>query len=391
MFLSAAVPALVLVALVVAGCGVRRAAGNAAGGQTAAKAADAGSMAGNAAAGLTAEGMSGNSGQVTYSVQKIWDNGTHSAFTSLVKFGGRYYCTFREGYSHIFDPGGKAEGKIRVLESEDGNSWSSVLCFGMEGIDCRDPKLSVTPDGRIMLSFGGSVYRERKLISQQGYVTFSEDGKAFSEPEKIVLDPDTGNDTDWLWRVTWHEDEGYGVCYGSGSAGRTLVLYKTLDGIRYGKVKAFDINGFPNEATVRFDEDGTMFMLLRRDADDKMGYWGSSRPPYTDWDFKPMALQVGGPDFLVMEDGSVIAGTRSYAIKNHCKTILLRGDREGDFQEVFTLPSDGDTSYPGMLVEDGMLWVSYYSTAGTPGKASIFLAKIPLSALRQVGDFKPGG
>ena len=37
-------------------------------------------------------------GTYTYSVQKIWDKGTHAAFTSLIEFNGKYYCSFREGY-----------------------------------------------------------------------------------------------------------------------------------------------------------------------------------------------------------------------------------------------------------------------------------------------------
>ena len=46
------------------------------------------------------------------------------------------------------------------------------------------------------------------------------------------------------------------------------------------------------------------------------------------------------------------------------------------------LASGGDTSYPGMLVHDGKLWVSYYSSH--EGKAAIYLAKIPLA------KFPPG-
>ena len=29
-------------------------------------------------------------GTYTYSVQKIWDEGTHAAFTSLIEFNGKY-------------------------------------------------------------------------------------------------------------------------------------------------------------------------------------------------------------------------------------------------------------------------------------------------------------
>ena len=327
-------------------------------------------------------GCAGN-GKITYSVQKIWDEGTHAAFTSLVEFGGDYYCAFREGYSHIFDQDGNAEGHIRVLVSKDGNNWKPVLDKGIEGIDCRDPKLCVTPDGRRMLRFGGSLYRNKELVSQQGYVMFSSDGKSFSEPEKIALAPDPANERNWLWRVTWNGDTGYGVAYGFGSAGRTLILYETKDGVNYNQLKEFDFDGFPNETTLRFLPDGKMLMMVRRDDGDRMGLWGVAEPPYTDWNVTKMGLQVGGPDFLALEDGSILAGTRSYAIGNHCKTVVLRGTTEGDFEEVFVLPSDGDTSYPGLLVVGKELWVSYYSTASVPGKAAIYLARVPLSALRR--------
>ena len=327
-------------------------------------------------------------GSYSYSVERIWDRGTHAAFTSLIEFNGRYYCSFREGYSHIFDENGDAEGHVIVLESKDGDSWKQVLDTGLEGIDCRDPKLCVTPDGRMMVLFGGSTYRNKELISQQGYVMFSKDGKTFSTPEKIVFDPRPENESNWLWRVTWNGDKGYGVSYGSGTAGRTLILYETGDGINYRQVKSFDVEGFPNETTLRFLPDGRMLAMIRYDdyngGPECLGEWGVSEAPYTEWNLKRMGLRVGGQDFLVLDDGTVLAGTRSYAIGNHCKTIILRGNADGDFQEVFTLPSDGDTSYPGMLVVGKELWVSYYSTAGTPGNAAIFLAKIPLTALSGV-------
>ena len=58
--------------------------------------------------------------------EQIWFNDNHSAFTSIVKFKGEYYVTFREAESHIFDRDGEARGKIRILASKDGNDWKSV-------------------------------------------------------------------------------------------------------------------------------------------------------------------------------------------------------------------------------------------------------------------------
>lgn len=40
------------------------------------------------------------------------------------------------------------------------------------------------------------------------------------------------------------------------------------------------------------------------------------------------------------------------------------------------LPSGGDSSYPGMVMHNGLLWMSYYSSH--EGKTSIYLAKIAL-------------
>ena len=100
---------------------------------------------------------------INYSVEKIWDNGKHCAFTSLIKYKGNYYCSFREGESHIFDSKGEANGKVRILQSPDGNRWESVALIGKQGFDLRDPKLSITPDGRLMVIIGGSIYRNKAL------------------------------------------------------------------------------------------------------------------------------------------------------------------------------------------------------------------------------------
>jgi hypothetical protein len=51
-----------------------------------------------------------------------------------------------------------------------------------EGIDLRDPKLSVTPDERLMISMGGSVYEGKDLVDRQPRSAFSEDGETWTDP-----------------------------------------------------------------------------------------------------------------------------------------------------------------------------------------------------------------
>ena len=123
---------------------------------------------------------------ISYTVDKIWGNGQHCAFTSIAEFKGKYYVTFREAQGHVFDSDGEARGNIRILVSEDGNKWETLPLIAKEGYDLRDPKLSVTPDGRLMVTLGGSIYRNQKLVDCQPHVFFSEDGKTFTEVKSLT-------------------------------------------------------------------------------------------------------------------------------------------------------------------------------------------------------------
>src|SRR5262245_44914769 len=80
-------------------------------------------------------------------VRKIWDAAPHNAFTDLVRFQGGWYCAFREGQAHV-----SPDGALRVITSRDGERWESAARITWDNGDLRDAKLSITPDGRLMLS-----------------------------------------------------------------------------------------------------------------------------------------------------------------------------------------------------------------------------------------------
>lgn len=320
--------------------------------------------------------------QISYSVEQIWSNGSHCAFTSIEQFNGRYYCTFREGASHIFDSKGNAEGKIRILASDDGQKWESVAFIGKKGFDLRDPKLSITPEGKLMVIVGGSIYRNKVLEGCIPHVIFSKDGKKFSTPKPIELDKKMHTGHDWLWRVTWHEGVGYGVSYSKASNNEIIIhLLKTTDGVKFDLITSFKHDGYPNEATIRFLPDGRMAIMLRRDAGDCKAMWGLANAPYTEWKWQKMEFRLGGPDFIVLDNDHLVAGGRTHYVPSAAKTTLFRGKSNGRFEEIITLPSGGDNSYPGFLIVGNELWVSYYSTHETKN-ASIYLAKIPLDLFK---------
>lgn len=316
--------------------------------------------------------------------QLIWDNGTYNAFPSIVEFGGRYFISFREGQSHIFNDNGIADGKARILVSRNGRRWDSVALLSKEGFDLRDPKISVTPDGRLMVLMGGSVYVDKQLVRRIPQVSFSTDGVHFSDPQPVIFDEMITDEHEWVWRVTWHEGVGYAVVYGEHFA-----LLKTTDGLHFQTICELDVDkeAFPNETTVRFLPDGRMALLVRRERLGAMGMWGVSSAPFTEWTWKEMPVRLGGPDFIVLPDDSIIAGTRGYFFPDRPKAVLLKSDLEGNFELNRVLPSGSDCSYPGFLIVGKKLWVVYYSShellrPDGRTRAGIYLAKIPLKELQ---------
>ena len=298
------------------------------------------------------------------SVARIWDTGAHNAFTDLIRWRDRWYCTFREGDEHV---GG--DGRIRVLVSTDGQAWTSAALVGETGIDLRDPKLSIAPDGRLMIVAGGSVYEGKRYLGRQPRVTFSQDGITWSAPQRIL------EEGDWLWRVTWHDGRAYGVTYRTLPGDRlewALTLVSSADGRVFDRVTPLSVPGRPNETTLRFMPDGEMVALVRREAGDRLAWVGRSRAPYTTWTWRETPHQVGGPNFIRLPDGALWASGRSYP--GGPKTVVARMTLDGGYDPVLTLPSGGDTSYAGMVWHADLLWVSYY--ASHEGKTAIYLARV---------------
>ncbi len=303
------------------------------------------------------------------SVTKIWDKGGHNAFTDLIRWRGKWYCTFREAKAHV---GGN--GQLRVLTSADGRAWEPVALITEQGIDLRDPKLSITPDDRLMIVAGGSVCQGKTLVGRQPRVTFSKDGRTWTATQRVLAEGD------WLWRVTWNEGRAYGASYSSAARPATrssepadwqLKLVASADGIHYEVLTQLKVPGHPNETTLRFLPGGEMLALVRREAGNAHGWIGASKPPYKEWQWHDIGQRLGGPNFLRLPDGSLWAVSRSYP--GGPKTVLARLSRDS-YEPVLTLPSGGDTSYAGLVWHDGLLWISYYSSH--EGKTSIYLAKV---------------
>ncbi len=88
------------------------------------------------------------------SVKRIWSakDAMRARFTGLVHFKDRWYVAVRESGVVLPEPGPTSanHGAVRVISSPDGEQWESVAFFPKAGHDLRDPKITATPDGRLM-------------------------------------------------------------------------------------------------------------------------------------------------------------------------------------------------------------------------------------------------
>ena len=324
-------------------------------------------------------------GPEVVSVQRIWNQGPHNAFTDLIRFQDQWFCTFREADWHV---GG--DGRLRVLVSKEGETWESAALLAEVGIDLRDPKLSITSDNRLMIVAGGSVYGGTKvLMGRQPRVAFSPDGRKWSATQRVL------GEGDWMWRVTWHEGVCYGVSYhpvtpaAKGEAPAkadtgpwTLTLVSGTNGVDFKPITRFEVDGRANETTLRFLKSGELMALVRREEGNQMGWIGASRSPYRDWKWNETKIRLGGPNFIQLADESLWAGTRFHggtladgSVVKGPVTVLAKMTAD-TLTPVLRFPSGGDTSYPGFVSHEGLLWMSYYSSH--EGKSSIYLAKIRL-------------
>lgn len=297
------------------------------------------------------------------SVNRIWGEAPHSAFTDLVYFNNQYYCAFREGEGHVSD-----DGKLRVIRSSDGKSWESAALMDWEGGDLRDANLSVSRSGFLMLNGAVRFLEPRDGHQHQSLTWLSPDGTQWSEPFADASGLGT-----WRWSVTWNADAAYSFGYsGKDPLG---CLYRTTDGKTWEVVRD-DV--FPskedlgNESALVFDEKGRARVLLRTNSGPAR--WGEAEAPFTDWSWKLLDRGIGGPELIQLENGLFLAIVRLYRPQ---RTTLCWVDPEaGQLLERLTLESGGDTSYAGVVERDGKIMISYY--ASHEEKSAIYLAEVEI-------------
>ncbi|WP_026375641.1 hypothetical protein [Aestuariibacter salexigens] len=300
-------------------------------------------------------------------VTRLWSKAAHNAFTDLCFYQGNLFCCFREARTHISE-----DGTIRILCLDQCGEILSHGRLHMPNTDLRDPKLTVTPDGKLLLyAYARLKDRQTGKRVSRNINWFSRTGQSWSSPRFF------GAPFHWLWRQRFYKGRAYGLAYCAtdeslhlfaGDPRRTFECEKRdLLGLATHGV------GYPNESDIMFDAKGTMIALVRRDADTGSAKLGIAAPPYQRWQWHDLGTYIGCPVIYPLSDRQAIVVGRDWQRKGPRTVLYELNIAARTVGIIDTLPSSGDNSYPGIVSIGDKIWISYYSSH-EDHKSSIYLA-----------------
>lgn len=344
------------------------------------------------------------------SIRKIYSDGRHSAFTDIETWKGHYYVAFRNAGSHA-RPGDY--GDVLVIRSSDLESWD--ICARLsagDDHDDRDPHLLDLGDELCVSFFSAFPKRPGELLYEAGggrhhvqaCASFTSDGTSWSTPQTV-------KDECAVWQV-----ERFGtICYASFGSRGDFAIGRSLDGRNWEEVSRVQ---FPIQQTVEagiwITEEEKMQLIVRMNKNEDMAYLAESKPPYQDWKLTELNYTVHCPVFRPVGDELWVAG-RAFTEQLPPSMLppepspekiesLTRRDARlaktpqdwhtaiwklvGDHLEpILVLPSRGDCGYPGLVIKEDRVLMSYYSQHDVdegpkpkPGEyaSEIYLAEIEL-------------
>lgn len=306
-------------------------------------------------------------------LKKISVGTKHNAFTDLCQFKSDLYCCFREASNHV-----SKDGKIKIQTLDLAGNVTRTIAIQLPNTDLRDPKLSITADGQLMLiAYARLTDDENRTLSSRNLCWVSQTGHSWSSYNEF------GNKGWWLWRLTWHQNLAYGFAYNRAQNAINLYQGNPKRGFYLHKSSALSLKkhgkGYPNESEIQFIGDKA-YAIVRRDADSYSAQLGESKAPYTQWSWLDLNAYIGGPAMLLINQNKALVAGRIVQNKKLVTGLMILDLVTGQLKLKTVLPSGGDNSYPGLQKVGDNLYISYYSSHQDQ-KACIYLAKIDLQGL----------
>lgn len=302
-------------------------------------------------------------------VRRLSSPSNHSAFTDLVSFRGKLFCCFRQGHSHVSD-----DGEIEITLINENGVLIQRSKLSVPGMDLRDPKFTVSHEEKLILIAHARSYNSKsKAYFSVTLSWFSLDGYSWSSHHQF------GPNNWWLWRLRWHNDEAFGLAYNRGHDRVDLYKGHPRKQVECVKTHALSLQhhglGYPNESDLYFEADGKLWALVRRDADSFSAQLGFACSPYTRWKWHDLKDYIGGPVMQPLCNDWMLVAGRQWTGRKLQTAIWVMQLSTHTLHWVAVLPSAGDNSYPGLVIDGDNVWVSYYS-GHKDNQARVYLARL---------------
>jgi hypothetical protein len=315
---------------------------------------------------------------------EVYDTYDFAAFTDIVYYNNAWYVTFRVGRKHL----GGINGEIKIMKSTDAVIWKVENIIENDNLDLRDPKFILdTPNNKLYINFFGAfatpTSTEYKVYNFLAPYSSTGNQNYFTQ----IKDDNANNEKFAFWRYTYHKGKTYCAAFRipllGGYTNDNICLFNNYnDYENYSALGKLDLGKSPNEATIRFDQNDKMYLLIRREAANVI--LGTSEPSdysKVKWIDDPLGIRLSSPNFLFYHDKLLICGRDQDKLTFKFFSYNLTTNK---IEKQFTLPSGIETGYGGMSfnpLNKDELFMSYYVI--THGKNYIYLAKVDLKTFLQ--------
>ncbi len=299
-------------------------------------------------------------------VRPVLRSNYHLGFPDIVKYKDTWYISvrFSEGhlpinFSHVI-----------IFKSIDLKTWVPEQIFTQEGYDLRDPKLFVA-DNTLYVHFHSTTINPYGDIRNDYISKYSIFSNSWETAQKINKNT---NMKSWFWRVSYFDGTFYTGAY---QYGEPLKLFNSIDGINFEEIYKFNLKGSLTESTIRYYDKQVYILIRVKDKNTLLGK--ANENDLTTWVFNELPIkELGGPNFLKYENNFLIGGR-----SNNKTTLYYYNYSTNKLKELFILPSVQDNGYPGMYIDNDLLYIVYYSGSNT-GKYLINLVIINLNEAKLV-------
>ena len=311
-------------------------------------------------------------------ILRLSSRSKHSAFTDLISCGTELLCCYRQATNHI-----SGDGNIEIVRMAKSGEIKQREKIAITNVDLRDPKLSIDANGRYWLiafaryhAIDGD-HKQTRMLSW-----FSDNGLSWSSVHEF------GDNHWWLWRIAWKHNRAFGLAYNRPQNRLDLCIGHPHSQMYRQAIPAMSLDrdglGYPNESALLISENATITALVRRDADTFTAQLGTSKPPYRKWHWRDLGDYIGGPDMIKLTDNTALVCGRKWTGKRFVTQLWTLHLPSAKLTPQLTLPSAGDNSYPGLVIDGDTLYVSYYSSH-IDNETRVYLARISgLNELRNI-------